>query len=73
MSTEVIENYPDAVCIRVVVTDELAHLLDKLFLHTLFRHIDMAPAAERFANQEEVTRSSATIRVIGPCDRSRVE
>lgn len=58
MGTEVIENYRDTNCIRIVIIGELAHLLNKLFLRPLFRYIDMAPAAEQFADQEEVTRSA---------------
>lgn len=64
MGTEVVEHHLDATWIRVVLIDELAHLLDELDISSFLGHIDVPPTDQRFA----VTK---TVRVIGPNDRPR--
>lgn len=71
LGAEVVEHHSDASRIRVVLIDELAHLLDELDLSSFLGQIDVAPTDQQFTDHEEVARSGSSVRVVGASDFSR--
>jgi hypothetical protein len=62
VSAEVVEHHPDASRIRVVLIEELAHLLNELDFGSLSGHIDVPPADQRFTDYGKFEAKASPFR-----------